>query len=79
MNIDKNVPMPNRTDGARGIWSVLSDMDVGDSILVDGKSTATKDCPAYNAATQYSIKHGTKFTGRKEKGVEGKVRIWRTA
>lgn len=76
MNIEKGVPMPEvRRGSEQTAWPTFSMMEVGDSILVDGDSTANKDCPAMNSAKVYGRYHGKRFSGRKQGN--GKVRIWR--
>lgn len=76
--IDNSIPIPKATDIPRKY--PFADMQVGDSILVDGESTAKRKCPGYQAAVSYSNYHrdeGIKFAGRAVEG--GKVRIWRIA
>lgn len=76
MDIEKDVPMPeSRRGSGQSAWSTFSKMEVGDSILVDGDSTASKDCPAMNSASVYGHRYGKRFSGRKQGN--GKVRIWR--
>lgn len=76
MKIDKNIPIPEDL-GIRGKKKLypLAEMEVGDSILVDGTSASSSGCGAYNAALQHGRHFGKKFSGRKEG--QDKVRIWR--
>ncbi|WP_299313457.1 hypothetical protein [uncultured Halomonas sp.] len=80
MKIEKNIPIPEHEIGRKSgneqtSWAMFSEMEVGDSVLVDGDSTARKDCPAMNSANVYGYTHGKRFSGRKQGN--GKVRIWR--
>lgn len=80
MQIQKAVPMPNslQKKGAspgRPSLYPFADMEVGDSVLVDGYNASTTGCPIYNAARSYGKNNGKRFSGKKEG--EGKVRVWR--
>lgn len=81
MEIEKSIPAPQLGERAsrfgRKPKYPFRDMAIGDSILVDGNSSAYTDCPANNAAAQYAYKTGKKFTA--EAQGNGKVRIWRIA
>lgn len=86
MQIEKNIPMPSPTDrrfsnteSGRASKYPFGEMEVGDSVLVDGESCKIKHCRAYGAARDYGDKYGKTFKGAKEPGQPGKVRIWRTA
>ena len=72
MKIEKSVPIPHPPRGRRPEYP-FAEMEVGDSILVEGQDTTG---PAYNAAKglQYSQKNRVRFTART---VEGGIRIWR--
>lgn len=78
--IEKNVPYTDATTyqgwGHRLSSYPFMEMEVGDSIFIEGaKNTST--CKAYKAATAYSSRYRErKFSARK---VEGGVRIWRIA
>jgi len=74
--IEKNKPIPMILKGNQPQWP-FADMEVGDSILVDGRAATAHKCRAYNAAKSFGRYHGKKFSGRKEG--QGKVRIWRVA
>ena len=66
MKIDKNIPIPDK--GRHGKWKELvSQMDVGDSVLIDNK----RERSAINNAM---VAKGYKGTQR----IEGdKIRVWR--
>lgn len=80
MFIEKNIPIPATTNSGksgRPPKYPFRNMDIGDSMLVDGKSSRTCDCPAYNSAKQLQRKTTMKFSARAEGN--DKVRIWRIA
>jgi len=75
--IDKDIPItiatPYRGIGGRMSSYPFMEMDVGDSVFYDDKST-TKSC-AYSVAKKYAERSGDrKFSARK---VDGGLRIWR--
>ena len=76
-SIDKGIPIVN-SPSKRGRPSKypFEEMEIGDSILVEGKTCRTTDCQGYNAAQAYSARSGKAFTGRAQG--DGTVRIWRT-
>ena len=61
---------------SRSKWP-FKNMEIGQSVLVDGVSCHPKDCPGYNAAQQIARTRGMKFVGRASDN--GKVRIWRVS
>jgi hypothetical protein len=63
------VPPPNRKGATKYPWA---QMEVGDSFFAPGKTTTT----LHQAARNFAIKTGWRFTCRKE---EGGARIWRIA
>lgn len=76
MEIEKNVPMRTIQKRGRPPKYPFSQMEIGDSIVVPGKSSLTNECKAYNAAQQCARRMGWKFSARQE--VPGEtVRIWR--
>jgi hypothetical protein len=72
MEIEKNVPLPAKNKKTK--WP-FSKMEVGDSVVVEGKS-ATSSCPGYSAAAAIGAWKGWSFSGRAIG--DNKVRIWRT-
>lgn len=75
-DIDKSVPAP--PPGKTGaIKYPFRDMEIGDSILVDGSSASKHVCRAYNAAKQLQKRTGGEFRFTARKEGENKVRIWR--
>lgn len=74
MKVEKGIEMPERRYSSKYPWG---EMDVGDSVLVDGSRAAPGECIAYNSAISFGHRHGMKFAGRKERSSPGKVRIWR--
>jgi len=71
IEIEKNVPMPS-LQRATGLLSAMMQMEVGDSVFVKDKTTATLS----SCLTYAKRKTGNKFASRT---VEGGVRVWRTA
>tara|TARA_R100000687_G_C6423275_1_gene152078 strand:- start:102 stop:317 length:216 start_codon:yes stop_codon:yes gene_type:complete len=69
MIIEKGIEPPTRNRYP------FATMEVGDSVVVDGKRACNTDCPAYNAAMVYGYRTGKAFSGKRV--AEGKVRIWR--
>ena len=74
-NIEKSVPIPKGSGVGRRTKYPFSEMDVGDSIFLDGEFATIAKCKAYAAAKGYQDRTGRVFCGRK---VAGGVRIWRT-
>jgi hypothetical protein len=72
--IEKNIPLPGGTGkgGALRKYHEVYEMDVGDSVFMEGKSTSD----FASMRTQIARSHGKKIAIRK---VEGGVRIWRIA
>lgn len=70
--IEKGIPLPPRRLSSILVRTLLSKMEVGDSVLLANltKSVDTTTQPYYNAARYLGIR----VTYRK---VEGGVRIWR--
>ena len=70
LKIEKGIPIPPRTNGVRGktATSLISEMEVGDSILVDTHNQRT---------TMIALAHrkGVKVVSRK---MNDGYRIWRT-
>lgn len=78
MQIEKGVPVPESTNGKSGRTGIgrprkypFEDMEVGDSIFVEGQ---TMRGGAYKSARRYTQKTGVAFTAHLEKGG---IRIWR--
>lgn len=74
--IEKDKPAPTETKGGVRKYP-FAEMEIGDSILVEGESACSNDCKACVAAMQHGRRYGKKFSGRKEPGKPGYVRIWR--
>lgn len=76
--IEKSVEMPVRK-GGRGAPTIypFGDMDVGDSVVVEGSSASGNESNAYSSAKAHGKRYGKKFSGRKEPGMPGFIRIWR--
>lgn len=74
----KSFPVRNQkeTRGAKSKYP-FKRMRVGDSRLFKGEGANASDCKAYAAAQKYALYNGKKFSGRKEPGKPGYVRIWR--
>ena len=72
MKIEKNLPIEglNKSKGRTPIYP-FHDMEVGDSIFVEGQAITGG---AYQSAGIHGKKYGKRFSGRT---VEGGVRIWR--
>jgi len=76
--IDKNISIADSPiKRGRPSKYVFEKMEIGDSVLVKGKTCSPTDCPGYNAVKAYSARAGKVFTGRAQG--DGTVRIWRTA
>ena len=68
MKIEKNIPMPKKTNGRPRVWDI-EEMAIGDSLLFDNE----RDCNN----VRYAMRHiGFKATQRKTR--EG-WRIWRVS
>jgi len=74
--IEKHIPAPPQPT-ERESYPFIPLMEVGDSILVEGDGASSDKCKAYNAAIQHGRYHGKRFTGRKDPGKPGYIRIWR--
>ena len=73
MKIENNVPTPKIHD--RQNWRIyLSQMNIGDSFLVDGDPIAVSRCRV--AVSQYGRLHSMKFAVR---SFQDHVRCWRLA
>lgn len=68
MKIEKNIPIPER--GWKRKYP-FGNMDIGDSFLVDADGSNK----AISAAKMYGMRHGLKFTSKKQD--DGCARIWR--
>ncbi len=74
VQIEKNVPLPGSGAGRPSKYP-FADMEVGDSFLVaEGPSSGHLGYNARNAAKNFGVRHGMKFS---VKQTEGGVRIWR--
>lgn len=76
MKIDKDVPIPTKESGQdkkKISRHIFHDMEIGDSILIDG---ANQYSPVVCAFRVLSKRHGKKITTRT---VNGGIRIWRTS
>ena len=71
MIIETNVPVPTESGRGRRAIYPFGDMNVGDSVFIEGQAVGGS---AYAAACQHGRLHGKKFTGRT---VDGGLRIWR--
>ena len=71
VKIEKNIPIPEACGGAITRKYPFNEMEVGDSIFIEGRKGSYT--PG-NAAHNYGKNHGKKFTSRKEN--DG-FRIWR--
>jgi len=74
MNIDivKAVPIPKRFNERGASVYPFPQMDVGDSVYIDGEAGRLARSVAY----QYGRRFGKKFSARRS---SGGFRIWRTA
>lgn len=68
---DKNVPIPKVAAPTNKKY-FFADMEVGDSIFLEGMDSHSSPCVS---ARQIGKRSGKKFTSR---SVTGGVRIWRT-
>lgn len=76
VEIEKNFPIPEVNKGSNRFRKYpIREMEVGDSILVDGTSATSEGCKGYSSAMTHAWRTGKRFSGRKEG--DGKVRIWR--
>ena len=72
MQIEKDIPAP--TEPALGKdRSVFDQMEIGDSVFVEGEGT---NGTTYSSARARGRRAGKRFTARTQ---EGGVRIWRVA
>jgi hypothetical protein len=71
MKVEKDVPMPDHIKrGARSRYP-FRDMEVGDSVFIEGEGTNGN---AYSAAQMHGRGAGKRFRGRQE---GNGLRIWR--
>jgi len=73
LNIDKGFRIPEGSAAGAPTKYPFKQMEVGDSVFVDGQKTGGK---AYLAAMATGRSQGLKFSGR---NVENGIRIWRIA
>jgi hypothetical protein len=73
MQIEKGKPMPGSRDYKGRQRYMFADMEVGDSIFIEGQTSYGS---AATSAKQHGKRKGKRFTSRTE---EGGVRIWRVA
>lgn len=67
MKIEKNIPIPKKTTGSKGIYpALLNQMEIGDSVILNNSQYA-----GFNLAAK---KMGIKITSRAD---NGKRRVWK--
>lgn len=74
MQIEKGIPIPDnatKTGSKKKSQWPVTQMDVGDSFLVEGKTTSDKEYAAIYNVARY---HGMRVKGST---VEGGLRVWR--
>ena len=69
--IEKNISLPNGSDGTRGKYP-WSQMQIGDSFLVPGKTSSTMSGCAFYQGTKRSARYACR-------NVDGGCRVWRVA
>jgi len=72
MQIEKNIPIPVTRGSRSKTWAVLGEMEIGDSVVVEGELDAVRGS-TYARASRL----GRKFTVRKV--ADRQARIWRVS